>query len=154
MRIWSRLSWQAVAWVLVHVNKSHKTLTQTSMNFWRNRATTQVVKKAVRTALHKLSRVVSVHKLAHCGGPLCANELLLSVCPRKLVADKASDISVLYLWQSRYITDHLRLAPTIVARNPLNCHDYICDTCVGHLSLTCLYVMTWQGPNYPVISSD
>ena len=29
---------------------------------------------------------------------------------------------------------------------PLTCHDYICDTCVGHLSLTCLYVLTWQGP--------
>ena len=67
------------------------------------------MKKAVRTALHKLSRVVSVHKLAHCGGLLCANELLLSVCPRKLVADKASDISVLYLWQSRYLTDHLTI---------------------------------------------
>eukprot|EP01043_Picozoa_sp_COSAG02_P057214 COSAG02_NODE_6907_length_3295_cov_55.638611_3_plen_104_part_00 len=36
-------------------------------------------------------------------------------------------------------------APHYRCSQPLTCHDYICDTCVGHLSLTCLYVMTWQG---------
>ena len=37
-------------------------------------------------------------------------------------------------------------APRYRCSQPLNCHTIICDTCVGHLSLTCLYVMTWQGP--------